>query len=165
MGRTEQWLGGLRRRLQEMRRHPRASAPDRQPPGVPQPPSKQSKQPQSAQQQPGFRQRTNKLAPGSYQGVKPGSGSFRPEAAHKVVGFELIPDETEGPIPGAASERQQLEIETHRRRVLRDRTPEKTIHKQDRVRESLCRQHPIQSLGDNTIEQLQKHVQPYIDSD
>ncbi len=79
--------------------------------------------------------------------------------------FDLIPDDAGPIIPGAASEKQQLEIESHRRRVLMDRIPQKATQAQALVRDSLHKPHPIQLLGDSTLEHLQKHVEPYIDSD
>ena len=96
------------------------------------------------------------------QGRSKGTGET---ASARVHDIELIPDDTPVAVPGAASERQQLEIETHRRRVLKNQTPINTTHEQGGIRHSLDKSHPIQWVGDATLDHLHGHVQPYIDSD
>jgi hypothetical protein len=93
-----------------------------------------------------------------------GNGALETASA-RVHDIELIPDDTPVAAPGAASEKQQLEIETHRRRVLKNQTPVNLTHEEGRIRHSLDKSHPIQWVGDATLDHLQGHVQPYIDSD
>jgi hypothetical protein len=166
MGRYEGWLDGLRRRLLEMRSDPQRAAPIVPLPSRvgPQPPPQTQPRQHPPQPPPRSAQPPLKLGQHPNQLVDQGRSRLSEKAPQRVSDMQLIPDEAPVVVPGAASEKNQLEIETQRRRVLKGRARASSSSSAG-IRKSLYAQHPIQSVADVTLEQLRSHVQPYVDSD
>ncbi len=166
MGRSESWLDGLKRLWLEMQPNRQSAvsptpSPVAQRPRVPaQPGPRPTRQVHTFEQpSPKAEKRPNRLVD---QGPATPVGG---RAAQRNSDILLIPDETPVVVPGAGSEKNQLEIETHRRRVLKNQIPTNSAHAQGGIRKSLHQGHPIQAVGDATLDHLQQHVQRYIDSD